>query len=58
MSMLHEQFNISNLFIQLNSQTVLFDRQMEPSHVLPLEASVDLGGMAMKGYSAFPKAPP
>ena len=25
--------------------------------MLPLQASVDLGAMAMKGYSAFPKAP-
>ena len=25
--------------------------------VLPLRARVDLGAMAMKGYSAFPKAP-
>ena len=25
--------------------------------VLPLQVSVDLGVMAMKGYSAFPKAP-
>ena len=25
--------------------------------MLPLRARVDLGAMAMKGYSAFPKAP-
>ena len=25
--------------------------------MLPLQARVDLGAMAMKGYSAFPKAP-
>ena len=25
--------------------------------MLPLQARVDLGAMAVKGYSAFPKAP-
>ena len=30
---------------------------MEPCQVLPLWARVDLGAMAMKGYSTFPKAP-
>ena len=30
---------------------------MEPYQVLPLQARVDLGAMAMKGYSAFLKAP-
>ena len=29
----------------------------EPYQVLPLQAKVDLGVMAIKGYSAFPKAP-
>ena len=47
---LTSQLNISHLFIQLN-QTVLFD----PG--LSLRARVDLGAMAMKGYSTFPKAP-
>ena len=28
-----------------------------PYQVLPLRARVDLGAMAIKGYSAFPKAP-
>ena len=28
-----------------------------PYQVLPLRARVDLGPMAMKGYSAFPKTP-
>ena len=32
-------------------------RQAKPYQVLPLQARVDLGAMAMKGYSAFPKAP-
>ena len=36
---------------------VLFNPQIGPYQVLPLRARVDLGAMAMKGYSAFPKAP-
>ena len=36
---------------------VLFDPQIGPYQVLPLRARVDLGATAMKGYSAFPKAP-
>ena len=30
---------------------------IEPYQVLPLQARVDLGVIAMKEYSAFPKAP-
>ena len=40
------QFSISMLLILL-----------EPYQVLPLRARVDLGAMAIKGYSVFPKAP-
>ena len=36
---------------------VLFNPQIGHYQVLPLRARVDLGAMAMKGYSAFPKAP-
>ena len=36
---------------------VLFNPLIGPYQVLPLWAKVDLGAMAMKGYSAFPKAP-
>ena len=36
---------------------VLFNPYIGPYQVLPLRARVDLGAMAMKGYSAFPKAP-
>ena len=37
---------------------VLFDPYIRPYQVLlPLRARVDLGAMAMKGYSAFFKAP-
>ena len=35
---------------------VLFNPYTGPYQVLPLQAWVDLGAMAMKGYSAFPKA--
>ena len=36
---------------------VLFNPKIGPYQVLPLKARGDLGAMAMKGYSAFPKAP-
>ena len=36
---------------------VLFNPQIGPYQVLPLRARVDRGAMAIKGYSAFPKAP-
>ena len=38
-------------------KTVLFDSEMAPYQVLPLQGSVDLGAMAMKVYSTFPKSP-
>ena len=36
---------------------VLFNQYKRPYQVIPLRARVDLRAMAMKGYSAFPKAP-
>ena len=36
---------------------VPFNPLIGPYQVLPLRARVDLGAMAMKGCSAFPKAP-
>ena len=36
---------------------VLLNPKIGPYQVLPLRARVDLREMAMKGYSAFPKAP-
>ena len=36
---------------------VLFNPSIGPYQVLPLRDRVDLGAIAMKGYSAFPKAP-
>ena len=35
---------------------LLFDPQIGPYQVQPLQARVDLGTVAMKRYSAFPKA--
>ena len=35
----------------------LFNTYIGHYQVLPRRARVDLGAMAMKGYSAFPKAP-
>ena len=45
------QFNIS-------MPLVLFNPQIWPYQVLPYRARVDLGAMAIKRCSAFPKAPP
>ena len=42
---------------QFKCQTVLFDPSIGPYQVLLLWVRVDLGAMAMKGYSTFPKAP-
>ena len=65
------QLNISHLFYtQLNDQAILFNIShlfahslnvyiyplIRPFQVLPLWARLDLGVMAMKEYSAFPKA--
>ena len=47
-------FSIST---QLKCQTVLFDSWIGPFQVLLLQAKMDLGTMAMKGYAAFSKAP-
>ena len=44
------EFSISMLL-------VLFNPLIGPYQVLPLRARVDLGAMAMKGCSVFPKAP-
>ena len=39
-------------------QLVLFNPLIGPYQVLPFQDTVELGAMAMKGCSAFPKAPP
>ena len=45
------------IFKQFNDQTVLFDSEIEPNQMLPFQVRVDLGAMARKGLSTFPKAP-
>ena len=51
------QFSLSHLFAQFKCQTVLFYLLKEPYQVLPLWDKVDVGAMAKKGYSTFPKSP-
>ena len=51
------QFSLRHSFTHFKYQTVLFDQQIGPYQVLPLQDRVDLGAKAMKGYSIFPKAP-
>ena len=49
------QFILSHLCLQLKCQIYLFDLYIGPDQVPPLKAWVNLGVMAMKGYSAFPR---
>ena len=53
-----KRFNLAISFIctLFKCQTVLLDPCIGPYQVLSLWARVDLGTMAMRGYSAFPKA--
>ena len=51
------QFRMYFVFTQFICQTVLFNPPIRPHQVLPLWVRVDLRVIAMKGYSAFPKAP-
>ena len=51
------QLNISHLFTLSLNVKVLFDLYIGPYKVLPFRVRVDLGAMAMKGYSAFPQVP-
>ena len=37
--------------------SLLFNPYIGPYQALPLWARLDLGAIAIKGYSAFPKAP-
>ena len=45
------------LWYKVKCWIVLFDPYIEPHQVLSFRVKVDLGMMAMKGYSTFPKAP-
>ena len=51
------QFSKSFVCTQFKCQIVQFDPYIGPYQVLPLQARVDMGAIAMKGYSAFSKAP-
>ena len=55
MSFVHPQFLCQS--IQFKCQTVLFDPLIVPYQVLQLRAKVNLGAMAMNGYTAFSNAP-
>ena len=60
-------FNAKCIFIHINSsisnniytpfkcQILLFDSMIWPYQMLPIRTNVDLGAMAVDGYSAFPK---
>ena len=50
-SLMSKQFHFKQFSL------VLFDPKIVLYQVLPLRARVDLGAMAMKGYSALPNAP-
>ena len=52
-----KQFYFKQFSLALAYCLVLFDPQIGPYQVLPLSARVDLGEMAIKGYSTFPKSP-
>ena len=45
------------IHFSISMPLVLFNPYIEPYQVLPHWSRVDLGAMAMKGFSAFPKAP-
>ena len=49
--------HFSLAWVQFKYQTVLFNQLIGPYQVLPLRTKMDQGAMAIKGCSAFPKAP-
>ena len=48
---------IQTIQFGISMQLVLFNPQIGPYQMLTFQAREDLGAMAMKGYSAFPKSP-
>ena len=48
---------IQTIQLSISMQLVLFNPLIGPYQMLPFWVRVDLGAMAMKGCSAFPKAP-
>ena len=53
---LHSILNKPFVCTQFKCQTTLFGPRIGPFQVQPLQPLVALGVMAMKGYTAFPKA--
>ena len=55
-----KQFNLACHFFALilNVEQFYLTHRYDPIRLQSLRARVDLGAMAMKGYSAFPKALP
>ena len=51
-----KKFYIKQLSLAYVHSLVLFNPEIGPYQVLPLWARVELGVMAMKEHSAFPKA--
>ena len=51
-----KHFYFKQFILALAHRLVLFDPWIEPYQVLPPQTRVDPVAMAMKGYSAFPKA--
>ena len=57
-SKMTKQFYFKSFSLAQVHSLVIFDPLIEPYQVLPLRTKVDLGVMAMKGYSStFSKAP-
>ena len=50
-------YSVYSIHFNISMLLVLFNPWIGPYQVLPLQVRVDLGAIAMKGYSAFPKAP-
>ena len=50
-------FWFKTIQFRLSMQSVLFNWSIEPYQMQPFRVWVDMGVMAMKGCSAFPKAP-
>ena len=51
-----KQFHLKQLSLALRQCLVLFNPYIGPYQVLRLRAKLDLGTIALKGYSVFPEA--
>ena len=52
-----KQSHLKQFFLAQAHSLVLFDPYIGPYSVLPFRDRVDLGAMAIKGYSVFTKVP-